>query len=107
MSDQLAINFARGLRDEGMERSAEAAAEEFREVGARIVAELAASGEPFNADDLRDRLEEHGVPVDRPNAVGSLFMQASRRGLIQRVGYRQTVSPSQHAHTHPLWQGVA
>lgn len=107
MTEQLQLELGRSLRDRGMALAELAAGERFRLIGRAIILGLAAKGEPFNADDVRRELELREIPVEHPNAVGGLFASASRAKVIERVGYRQTTSVTQHAHTHPLWKGAA
>jgi len=65
---------------------------------------LAISGELFCSDDVR---EIAGPPLDHPNACGSRFQSAARRGLIRHVGYRKSTRAVLHAHPVALWIGTA
>ena len=62
---------------------------------------LAHHGAPFTADDLHDM----GIqPPWHPNAWGTVFMHASRRGLIQKVGHKPSTVPSRKGSILTVWQ---
>ncbi len=76
----------------------------WRLVAERSIAELAATGEPWTADDLRERT---GDPVgSHPNAMGGAINAAVRRGIIEPVGYDQARRPEAHARVLRVWRGV-
>jgi hypothetical protein len=106
MTDQLDLGLE--LRDEGM-AMAEAAATDWKIAWRIAIEELAASssfdGQPrrFSADDVRVRA---GEPEDHVNAVGSLFCQAARAGLIEAVGVTKSRRATRHANRVVVWQGV-
>lgn|GEM_PF-4133388 len=67
--------------------------------------ELAESGTSFTADDITDVC---GLPpvTGSPNAVGGLFIVASRAGLIEAVGVSRSRRPSRHAGLQRCWKGT-
>lgn len=65
---------------------------------------LAATGQPFTADDVRDL----GIPdPTSPKAWGARFLFAAKAGRITRVGYVPSRRPSVHAHPIAQWIGAA
>ena len=76
----------------------------WKEQADAAIDQLAATGEPFTADDVRDL----GVPDPAsPKAWGARFLAASRQGRITRVGYVPSRRPSVHAHPIAQWRGAA
>lgn len=65
------------------------------------IRQLAATGQPFSANQCRPL---HGVtgPV-----VGAAFTAAAKAGLIRRVGYVTSTEPGTHAHPVAEWIGAA
>jgi hypothetical protein len=59
---------------------------------------LAASGQPFTADDVRDRVG---------HAMGQLFAKACRTGRIEPAGYAQSHRVEGRARVLRLWRGTA
>lgn len=66
---------------------------------------LAATGDPFSADDLRNLLGE-GEQPSNPNSIGGLFMSWSRQGLIQRAGEGTSTMPKRNGGHRYLWRGT-
>lgn len=66
---------------------------------------LAASGDVFSADDLRELLADCGEPPT-PNAYGGLFMSWSKQGLIQRVSGGSSRQPKRNGGHRHTWVGV-
>lgn len=65
---------------------------------------LAATGQPFTADDVRDL----GIPdPSSPKAWGARFLSAARAGRIRRVGYVPSRRASVHAHPIAQWVGAS
>lgn len=89
------FEYAEGERrkHEGMERADAAEPDEWKARADAAIRELAASGQEFNAEDVRAIA---GSP-SRPNAFGSRFLAAARAGLIVKTGYRNSTRPSLHA----------
>jgi len=65
---------------------------------------LAASGQTFTAEDVR---EEVGVLTGRENALGGVIRRAAQAGRIVTVGYRPAARPGAHARVLRVWRGVA
>jgi len=62
---------------------------------------LAKSGMEFSADDITAIC---GVP-DEPNAIGAMFAQAHKQGLIRPVGTRTGDRPDRHSGSQRIWVG--
>jgi len=72
-----------------------------------VLEDLAASGEPFTADDLVavTGLPESSTP-NANNAVGAVFNAVARRGLIVKTGaYRKSRRAVGHARVVAIWVG--
>lgn len=93
----------RRRRDRGM-RDAEAATwTGWRLVAERWLRHLAATGDPFTAEDLR---ELAGDPLgSSDNSMGALIAAAARRGEIVPVGFVQATRPEAHARVIRQWKG--
>ncbi len=87
----------------GMFRADEAADAGWKARVDAAIEELAASGAPFTAEDVR---EIAGDPPDHPNAMGARFAAAAQRGLIRSVGYRKARRASLHRHPIHVWEGT-
>lgn len=88
-------------REEGIAK-VEAAEPRWREAAIAWIKRIAAGGAEFTADDLTRRI---GVPTHR-NAVGAVFAQASRQGLIEQVGWRRAAGrASQQGRRLAVWRG--
>ena len=62
--------------------------------------------ETFTADDIRYRATDEGWSQPKhPNAWGAAFSTAAKMGLIERVGYRPSATPSAHARVVAVWRG--
>lgn len=66
------------------------------------IADLAAAGEPFTAEDVRARI---GGPPGHTGAVGGAFRAASKQGLIVVCGYRPASRPDAHGRILRVWHG--
>lgn len=89
-------------RDAGAAAVDAAVDDEWRTRARARLDQLAATGEPFTADDV---VREVGIPA-RPNAVGALFLGASRARLIERTGALDLgTRAAQHARRLPVWTG--
>jgi hypothetical protein len=75
---------------------------------ARAAAWIAArtAGEPFTADDVTDAvgLPSGGIKQNGNGAVGAVFAQARRAGLIDPIGWVESTRPTSHARPVRLWQ---
>lgn len=65
------------------------------------LAELAASGVEFTADDLRDLAGE----PESSGALGAVFRGAAAAGRIRLVGYRRSRRLLRHAGILGVWRG--
>lgn len=88
----------------GMTLADQAASDDWKDRWDAAIVALAAMGEEFCADDVR---EIAGPPTDHPNACGARFQAAARSGLIRPVGYRKSARDVLHAHPIALWVGTA
>ena len=100
--NQLAIDFARARRDDGIQRSGDHAGDTWRR-GARgyLLEYLATHQGPFMAEDVRQYAETHGFafPPDG-RAWGVVFQSAARDRLIVKVGY----APAKSSNLSPKVQ---
>lgn len=62
--------------------------------------QLIREGRPFTADDLRALVDER---PDHPNQIGALFIGASKRGEIRKIGYHQSTIKSRQAGLQAMW----
>lgn len=93
------------LRDEGMAKADAAQPSEWRAMVDAVIDTLAASGQPFTADDVNQLTGDS--PTGSRGAAGARFNYAARRGVIRRIGYVPSRRPSVHAHPVALWVGTA
>src|SRR5690348_8431813 len=89
------------LKTRGMELADASEGSEWKDRADAAIRSLAASGEEFTAEDVRARA---GDP-SRPNAFGARFSSAAKRGLIRRVGFRNSSRPTLHSHPVAVWRG--
>lgn len=95
------LELGQALRDQGIARVDAAEDPAWRAAADVAIAELAASGEEFTAEDVR-RIA--GDPT-HPNAMGARFRAAAQAGIIRRVGYRASSRVQLHAHPIAVWVG--
>lgn len=70
----------------------------------RAIAQLAATGEPFAADDV---LVECQLPAPRrPQELGAAFRVAARAGVIEPVGVRPSTTTSRRGGITRVWVGT-
>ena len=75
---------------------------------------LAASGEPFDAEDVRarfsgddeDSLEVRRTLANRPAVMAGVFAGARARGLIEPAGMVRPGRSSRKGNRHMLWRGA-
>jgi hypothetical protein len=104
VNEQLDFLTGPTLRDEGTARVWENEVDEWKTLAWNALLLLADGGEPFTSEDVRAIA---GDPT-RPNAFGSLFYKAARRGIIRRTGMSRKASrPSMHATDLPFWIGAS
>ena len=66
---------------------------------------VAAEGKPFDAFTLTEKAELREPP--HPNCWGTLFRQASKDGLIRRVGFHESRRPGRKHGVCRVWQVAA
>jgi len=90
------------FRDAGARAALDAAADEWKVNARWVLGRLANGMIPFTADDV---VAEAGLPneqaVNANNAVGSIFLHASKAGLIRATGRRV---PSKRQGNHGRYQ---
>jgi hypothetical protein len=70
----------------------------------RAIASLAATGEPFAADDV---IVECKLPMPRrPQQLSAAFRVASRHGVIRPVGVRRSTMPNRRGGLVRVWVGA-
>lgn len=97
------IEEGRRLRDDGHRTALHAADVRWKAAAETALADLAASGVEFTAEDLRARVR---VLASSPNALGALISGAARRGEIVHVGYRQAQRREAHGRDLKTWRGT-
>lgn len=95
---------ARKLRDHGMLIADLVQPEEWRAAVDDQIAALAATGEPFTADDVSAVVGDS--PTGSQGAMGARFNAAVRRKVIVRVGYVPSRRPTVHLHPVAQWIGA-
>lgn len=88
-AEQLDIFEAYRRREAGQDLAIEAAADDYREKLTAAIRVLAARGESFCSDDIRQIAGDPPVGQS-PNLVGALVNHALRSGLIHTVGYTRS-----------------
>lgn len=80
-----------------------------KHIDAAIV-ELAGTGRPFTAEDVRARVGGIAIVQARmseaPNLLPALMSAASNRGLIRHIGWAESTRPSARSRAIRLWEGV-
>lgn len=101
MNEQLTLD-GPARRDEGTTRVWSHADEQWKANAWDAICALATLGDPFTSEQVRAIV---GDP-DKPNAMGALFLRASKAGIIHRTGrVRRATRPSLHATDLPEWEG--
>ena len=103
-ADQLTLDQARADRDAGMDVATYATDVAWTAAADRAIADLAATGRPFDAETVRSIV---GPPVGSHNAMGPRFMAAARDGLIVRHGARQATRTEAAGRWLTVWIGSA
>jgi hypothetical protein len=67
--------------------------------------QVAKLGKPFDAFDLTEKAELRDPP--HPNMWGTLFREASKDGVIRRVGFHESRRPGRRAGVCRVWQVAA
>lgn len=72
---------------------------------------LIESGQHFSADDIRDELEGNDTVeramFKRPNLLPAIIGAASRKGLIEPIGFVKPTRPSRHSNRNLIWRATA
>jgi hypothetical protein len=94
----------RRRRDDGVTVARAATHTGWRLTVDRVIADLAATGDDFTAEDVRARA---GDPLaSSPNTLGAAIAAAVRAGVIEQAGYQQARRPEAHARVLRVWRGV-
>lgn len=81
-----------------MSRAAVLTRPDWAEAALARICKVAVERGSVTADDLRDfEQPEH------PNAIGTLFSNAHRRGLLRQVGWATSKARSRHGGAQRLW----
>ena len=99
-----ALEAGRRRRDEGQQVATYATDVSWTLAADRAIADLAATGRPFTAEDLRAVV---GPPVGSHNSMGPVFMRAARAGLIVGIGYRQATRTEAAGRVLKVWRGAS
>lgn len=102
--EQMELDLAQTARDEGMSRVEANSHEEWKAAVDRAISWLARNNLEFTSDDIRSTFDV-GEP-HHDNAWGARFAAAARRGLIVKIGHRQSARKVGHARTIAVWRGV-
>lgn len=90
------------LRDAGFHRVEAGEDPRWVEAADRAIRDLAASGNPFTAEDVRRRA---GSPR-RPNSMGARISHWATKGLIRPAGYVRAKRSSRRASRLGRWVGA-
>ena len=106
MADQLAIDFARAARDDGIARAAKRAGSAWMAMAVLDFARFVrARGEATLEQWRYDWLSRAMPGPERHNAYGAVAMAAARRKLVVNTGrYVKATSVKTHAHPVPIWK---
>lgn len=96
----------RQRRDDGTKIAEHGAPAIARRAGEDGIRRLAERGDPFTADTLHALLEREGGPTLPSKLVGALFLNASRAGIIEPVGWATSERPSRHGGPQRVWTGA-
>ena len=99
--DLLDLMAARERRDSGIALVAESQSDEWTQAAMHCIGELAATGETFDADDVRRIV---GTPL-HPNALGMLFKRAVESDALERVGMVQSQRVLARGRWIPQYRG--
>ena len=90
------------LRDRGISLADTNAPEGWKKTTDGVILMLSLTGMIFSAEDVRLLV---GEPPN-PNAFGSRFMNAIKKGWIKKVGYTNAKRPDAHARALAQYRGV-
>jgi hypothetical protein len=103
MSTQTVLDFEKSgeARDAGIQKAGDAANDAWKTLALQWVIWLASNRPTFTSDDIW----ACGVPKPRePRALGAVFREASKMGMIEPVGYQQTAQVSRHRAPIRVWR---
>lgn len=86
------------LKEEGIERI-RGTNEEWLKYAEMAIKTLRLTKDEFTTDDLKPFVNA----PNSPNSYGAAFNVAAKAGLIKRVGYRKSTSPSAHGRVVSVW----
>jgi hypothetical protein len=95
--------------DLSIARAWHAADEEWKATAFRCIRWLAKTNPELTADDLWDAMERwyRDVVTSEPRALGHVFRQSAREGLIVKTGkYVESRRPSRHKSPIPVWRST-
>jgi hypothetical protein len=78
----------------------------FAVLAADAIDRLAASGEPFTADDVRKLLPPN-LADPSPGAMGAAFQAARQRHRIRLVAWRKPARAARHGNRNAVWMKAA
>lgn len=97
------MTLGEALKEIGTTRADLAADSGWKQLADAAIDRLAAAGQPFTTDDVR----ELGIPDPvSPKAWGARMLSAAKGGRIRRIGYTPSRRPSVHAHPIAVWVGT-
>ena len=101
---QLDLLEALKRREAGQDLAMDWANTEYKERLSNSIKVLAARGETFCSDDIR-QIAGDPPPGQSPNLVGALVNHALRSGLIHTVGYTRSARVAGHANLVGRYEG--
>lgn len=103
--DQLAIDFVRARRDDGIQRAGDHAGDGWkRRARGYLLEYLATHSGAFLAEDVREFAEERGLDLPPDGrAWGAVVQGAARDGCIRKIGY----APARSSNLSPKVQWAA
>jgi hypothetical protein len=82
--------------------------QQWQDAAMQCLRALAATGEPFTADEVHDLMRPYGVTTASENAMGAMFNKARREGVIVSDGmYRPSERRDAHRRMVRIWKGAA
>jgi hypothetical protein len=105
-TEQLSLDAALAARERGMSAVLEHAGFTYRDRIWRAITDLADTGLPFDADDIRERVGETPA-TESPNVIGALVNRAATRELIRFEGFTRSLRKVGHGNRLAVWRGVS
>jgi hypothetical protein len=106
--DLFALEIARALRDDGIERAQHHAGFPWQLQADKVLRMYLAQPFPrtFTAEDVRDWGCRHGLISEPPDrrAWGGVLTRAAHTGQIRKVGVREHRDPVRHCGLSNLWE---